>query len=157
MDQDAPPVAARRSNVLALSLLLNAIMLGFVGYKQFGAASFLGDGVSLTLANDTGAAMLEVSLAYPGGEFKLPDLPADKTVGTAIPVAGVFDATLTFRKADGGSVSRPVRIKPIGELLIVLHVIADPVRASEEGQDQPASSPPGARVIVSYQGENVEI
>jgi len=162
---DPPRTAPGSSRLPMLSLLLNAILLGWVGYTQFGGRFAGGDGVSLVLANDTGAAMADVSLDYPGGAFKLPALPVDKSVGTTIPTPGRFEATLTYKTADGASRSKAITIKPIGELLIVVHVIPPPAPAVAEeaeadaGEPAPTPAPtaPEARVIVSYQGENTNI
>lgn len=147
--------------MLALSLLLNAVLLGLLGYRYGGRDLFVGDGVSLVLANDTVDALVEPALDYPGGSFKLPELPAGKSVGTTIQVPGEFEATLNFKDAGGSAHSRPVKIKPIGELLIVVHVLPGPApvpaAAEDEAAEKPAAAPPGARVIVAYQGENNSI
>jgi hypothetical protein len=156
--------AAGSSNMFKLSLLLNAILLGWVGYVQFGRDLIVGDGVSIVVANDTDAALVEPTIEFPGGSFKLPELAAGKSVGTSIQVPGKFDATLTCKDAAGVSQSRKFSIKPIGELLIVLHVLPEPapppVAAGEGAEDEAEAAPPsprGFRVIVSYQGENTNI
>lgn len=154
--------AAGPSNMMKLSLLLNAILLAWVGYAQVGRHLLVGDGVSIVLANDTESTMLDPTIEFPGGSFHLPELAAWKAVGTSIQVPGQFDATLNYKDADGASQSRKFTIKPIGELLVVLHVIpgppSAPVEASEAAEGAlPPSPPRGPRVIVSYQGENTNI
>ncbi|WP_165248895.1 hypothetical protein [Paludisphaera soli] len=156
--------AAGPSNMMKLSLLLNAILLGWVGYAQFGRDLIVGDGVSIVLANDTDAALIEPTIEFPGGNFKLPELSAGKSVGTSIQVPGRFDATLTCKDAAGASHSRKFLIKPIGELLVVLHVLPEPATVPAASSEGPGvggeaipPSPRGFRVIVSYQGENTNI
>lgn len=155
-----PPVTPPApSRVAALSLLLNAMLLGCLAYLQFGGR-FAGDGVSVVLANETSAAMIEPTITHPGGEFKLDELPAGKSVGTTIQVPGTFEATVAFKDASGAVQSRKVVIKPIGELLVVIHVIPEPIPAAlaePEGDAEKDEAPPGVRVFVAYQGENVNI
>ncbi|MDG3006883.1 hypothetical protein [Paludisphaera mucosa] len=176
MDQQVapPPGKASGSRTTALSLLLNAVLLGWIAFAQLGNGRFGGDGVSLVLANDTEEAMIEPTIEYPGGAFKLPELPAGKSVGTTIPAPGRFEATLTFKDGKSATQSRKLAIKPVGELLVVVHVLPapgsnavpppTPAAPGEGGEGASPAAPPAAsaaspafRVIVAYQGENTNI
>ncbi|WP_337175000.1 hypothetical protein [Paludisphaera sp.] len=154
----APARRPRSSLVLPLSLALNAVLLAWVAHGSGAIQRYLGDGVSLVLANDTATALASLTLDYPGGSFKLPELPAGKGVGTSIPLPGEFEADLSFKDASGEARSRTVRIRPIGDLLVVIHVLpAAPTDAAEANggeADGEAVPSPAPRVIVAYQGEN---
>lgn len=162
---EPPRTAPAASSVTRLSLLLNVLLLGWAGYAQFGRDLFPADGISLVLANDTSEAMVAPTLEYPGGAFKLDELAAGKAVGTTIPVAGPFEATLKFQDAGGSPRSRTLSIRPIGDLLVALHVLPEIAPAPAPTPAADAPSPPEAlppapqpvRVIVAYQGENTNI
>lgn len=160
----APQAPYAPSRAFVLSLILNAILVGCLLYVQYGRG-LLGDGVAVVLANETSTPMLDTTISHPGGDIRLDELPAGKSVGTTIQVPGTFEATVAFKDPSGAAQSRKVVIKPIGELLVVIHVIPEPVPAEpvatdgedEEGAPAAASGPAPVRVFVAYQGENVNI
>ena len=80
-----------KSRVLLLVTLLNAILLGWLLYSTFGKSLATGEGVSVTLINDTPSALVDLSLRYPGGSFDL--VRIDPISGSAIPCGTPANST----------------------------------------------------------------
>jgi len=148
--------------MLVLLLGLNVIILCALLYSQFGRALTPSGGVSFVLANDTLTPMLEVSMSYPGGSFALPRLDPRKSVGNPISLASPFEATLSFKDEHGNTTKQVFTIKPLGELLIVIHVLPELEEAtikSEEGKEEKIIRPAASKVkiLTTYVGENYSI
>jgi len=145
-----------------LIFALNLILLGSLLYATLGRAFTPSGGVSIVLVNDLPTAMKEMSFSYPGGTLDLPLLDINKSVGHPIPVTGQFDATLSYKDVDGNPIKQVISIKPLGELLIVIHVLPEleeTVVKSPEGKEEKLykASAAKVRIIKTYQGENFNI
>ncbi|QEH32160.1 hypothetical protein OJF2_06290 [Aquisphaera giovannonii] len=158
MEATEPP-APRSPNARlgTLSLALNLILLGWLLYGAFGRHLTPGGGVSLIIANDLPWQITELSLSHPGGSFALPVLDADQSVGTSIPVGTAFDATVTFKGPDGVACKEAVKVKPVGELLVVVRILPKLEEAtlkSPSGAEEKVfkAAPGRARLVASYQG-----
>ncbi|WZP00863.1 hypothetical protein EP7_002518 [Isosphaeraceae bacterium EP7] len=121
-----------------------------------------GVGASLVVLNETLAPMLEMTLTYPGGNFPIPRLDAGKSVGSPVNVPGECKATLSFRDEDGNPYTQEFTIKPVGDFLILIYVlpVLEPSEVELAGGSRQKVLVPSrtkARVLVSYQGENLNI
>ncbi len=164
MNQTADVASGRSTakRMLVLLFALNVIILCSLLYSQFGRALTPSGGVSFVLANDTLTPMLEVSMSYPGGNFTLPRLDPKKSVGNPITLGSPFEATLSFKDEKGNTIKQVFMIKPLGELLIVIHVLPELEEAVVKAQDgteekiiRPAASK--VKILTTYQGENYSI
>lgn len=149
-------------NATRLLVFLNILLLGWIAYTHLGREFLPGGGVSIVVVNDTMDPMEGMTLSYPGGRISVPRLDAGRSVGSPIPIAGEFQATLTFKDGAGDERSEAIAIKPVGEFLIVVHVLPLLEESSIKGPGgeerrivQPATG--RYRIITSYQGENSKI
>lgn len=159
---EAPESRGKAGNATILLAALNILLIGLIAYKYLDVDGFSGDGVSIVLVNDTMEPMDHMSLSYPGGRLDIPQLDAGRSVGSPIPVPGEFQAKLTFKDGEGVERSEVIAIKPLGELLLILHVFPLLEESSIKGSDgeehrvvQPA--PGRYRIITSYKGEDSNI
>jgi hypothetical protein len=156
------PGAKPKSRVVLLVSLLNALLLGWLLYTTFGKSLTAGDGVSVTLINNTPFALVDLSLRYPGGSLDLARVEPNQRIGSPLRNPGVFEATLTFKDEAGHVFQETFPVKPVGEFLINLYILPvweeAPVPAGE-GAEEKAFRPSTSRVRVlpSYQGENLNI
>jgi hypothetical protein len=148
--------------IVVLVLALNVILLLSLLYSQFGRSLTPSGGVSIVLANDMLTPMVDLSMSYPGGNFAIPRLDPGKSVGNPITVGTAFEATLSFRDDQGNLIKQAFTIKPLGELLIVIHVLPqleEAVLKTAEGKEEKLlrSSATKVRILTTYQGENYNI
>src|SRR4051794_38328118 len=90
-----------KSRVLLLITLLNAILLGWFLYSTFGKSLATGEGVSITLINETPFALVDLSLRHPGGSFDLVRIEPNQRIGNPLRNPGEFESTLTFKDEAG--------------------------------------------------------
>ncbi len=157
-----PRSVAGPNRATVLLTILNLLLLGGLLYATFGRTLSSGDGVSLVIVNETPSSMDDFKLSYPGGNFEIPQLPPGKSVGNPIPVAGEFEAVLSFKDASGVERTQSLPIKPLGELLIVIHVfpeLGEPLESDEAGADGSVVRivPGRYRIVTTYKGENASI
>lgn len=157
-----PPRVARPNRATALLLVLNVILLCGLLFATFGRTLLPGGGVSLVIVNETLSPMSGFKLSYPGGNFEIPQLPSKKSVGNPVPVSGDFEAVLTFEDEAGAEQTLSLPIKPLGELLIVIHVFPELEEAMEmdetEAEPKAVRIVPGKyRIVTTYKGENASI
>lgn len=156
------PETGKSKRLLGMIFILNLILLGSLLYVTFARSFLPGGGVSVVLANDMLSPMLDLSMSYPGDTFALPRLDARKSVGFPIPVSGPFDVTLTFKDEQGNTIKQSFAIKPVGEFLVVIHVLPEfeeTTVKSAEGKEEKLFKPSTTkvRVLTTFQGENVNI
>ena len=159
---EAQPSRGKTGNATVLLAALNILLLGWIGFKYLDLNGLSGGGVSIVLINETMEPMDGMSLSYPGGRIDVPQLDAGRSIGSPIPVPGEFEVTLTFKDGGGAERSEPITIKPLGDLLLILHVFPVLEESSITGPDgeerrivQPASG--RYRIITSYKGEDSNI
>jgi hypothetical protein len=154
--------AGTTKRVLVLLFGLNVLVLCSLLYSQFGRSLTPSGGVSFVLANDMLTPMLDVSMSYPGGSFALPRLDPKKSVGNPITLGSPFEATLSFKDDRGNTIQQAFMVKPLGELLIVIHVLPELEEAvvkTAEGKEDKIIRPAASKVkiLTTYQGDNYNI
>lgn len=164
-----PATAPRGSStrIVYWITFLNLALLGWLLYTNFGPAFSPGGGTSMVIINDTLTPMLDVTLAYPGGEFSVPRLSSGQSVGNPARFPGAFDAKLTFKDESGRAFEETFKVKPVGDLLLLVYVqpMLEPVEPEPAaGAEPPAAgprllkaSPDRVRILLSFQGENTNI
>lgn len=148
--------------VIGLIVFLNVILLGWLLFASLGRRFMPSEGASLVVINDTFVPMIEMKLTYPGGEFAIPRLSPKQSVGNPARARGEFEATLSFRDEAGNSYRETVKIKPVGEFLILLHVLpvldeATVTTAEQKEEKVLKASTSKVRILPSYRGENTNI
>ena len=123
--QAAPAVPRPRPGIPPLIMLLNLILLAALLYKTFGQALTSSGGVTFALINSTPGPMLDLMFEYPGGKLAMPKLGIRGQVAHSVTNLADFVGTLSFRDDGGHRFREKVRVRPYGEMLVLLDVQAD--------------------------------
>jgi hypothetical protein len=166
---DAPTqtviTAPSRGPLLLLGLInlaLLAALLVTSGRVKLPSGLISSAGASVVVLNETSSPMVEMTLTYPGGTLPIARLDAGKSVGSPINVPGECKATIAFRDEEGHPFTQEFTIKPVGDFLILIYIlpVLEPSEVELAGggrQRVLAPSNEKVRVLVSYQGENLNI
>ncbi len=142
--------------VARLVMFLNLILLAALLYKAFGQSLTSSGGVTVALINSTPGPMLDLAFEYPGGKLAMPRLEMRGQVAHSVTNLADFEGTLSFRNEQGHRYQQKVRVRPYGEMLVLLDVQAvlkTSVIKSSEGKDETVveASPTKVLVTRSYQ------
>jgi len=150
-----------KSRIFLLVVVLNLLLLGGLLYKSFGHEYFNEKpGVYFVLINDTPSAMTDMSFEYPGGKLNLPPrLESKKQIGSSLQIPGEFEAVIAFKDESGNAYREPIKIKPVGEFLLLLYVLPVLEKAeimTKDGQAMTVLKPSTsrARILPCYRGED---
>jgi hypothetical protein len=161
--ESVPRPLERTGGTLRLSLVLNGVLLASLVY--LGAGRFMGSpggGVSIVVMNNTLGAMKNLKVSYPGGEIPIGPLGRDRQVGSPLPVQGDFEAVITFEDEADNAFKETVKIKPVGELLLILYVLPvleESTVTSPDGRETRVLRPSTShvRILPTFKGEDNNI
>jgi len=141
---------------MPLLTILNLILLAALFYKSFGQSLTASGGVTLALINSTASPMLDIVFEYPGGKLSTPKLGLREQVAHSITNVADFEATLRFKDEQGHQFQERVRVRPYGEMLVLLDVqsvLKTAVIKNSDGKEQTVveASPNKVTVSRSYQ------
>ncbi len=150
------------SRLTGLIALLNVILLVGLLFAAFGRPLFSSGGVTVALINSTPGLMQDLVFEYPGGKLAVPKLEAGGQVAHSVSNLAEFDATLRFTDNQGHLFNEKVRVRPYGEMLVLLDVkpiFETSVEKTGDGKEETVVKASANKVVVarSYQrpgGEN---